>query len=493
MTLVVLMLATCPAHAQPLRPPDDTQRTLENSVVLISAVSQDYDYRTPWKKEPLSRSLGTGFVIGPDIILTNAHNVSNNRYVELKKQNRAQRYSAAVAFIAHDCDLALLKVADPTFFADTIALEFGGLPALNSTVSTCGFPLGGRQVSVTEGVVSRIQTDVYSHSAADAHLVIQTDAAINPGNSGGPVLQNGKVVGVAFQGMTAAENIGYMIPTTVVRHFLKDIEDGIYDSYGSVGFSYCARLHNPAYADYLKVPPGRQGIVVLSTLLHSSVESIFLPGDVITGIDDYDIDNDGNISIYGLTLDLSEAIEAKQIGESVTVTFFRQGQSHTETVAIGLNRPVLEYARQYDRQPGYVVFAGLTFAKLSRNYLQTWPSGRISDLPHPIRYLFQFATQIDRQPERKEYVVLSEILTDSVNAYTADFKDQVLQSINDIPIWSLDDISPAFERPTGDFHLIRFMYRDQPLIIRAEQARIRHPEILKRYQIPVAQHYGDTL
>ena len=71
--------------------------------------------------------------------------------------------------------------------------------------------------------------DTYVHSGADSHLAIQTDAAINPGNSGGPVIQDGKVVGVAFQGLTNADNIGYMIPTTVIAHFLKDVEDNQYD------------------------------------------------------------------------------------------------------------------------------------------------------------------------------------------------------------------------------------------------------------------------
>ncbi len=62
------------------------------------------------------------------------------------------------------------------------------------------------------------------HSGADAHLVVQTDAAINPGNSGGPVVQDGLVVGVAFQGFPGAENMGFFIPIPIVRHFLANLE-----------------------------------------------------------------------------------------------------------------------------------------------------------------------------------------------------------------------------------------------------------------------------
>ncbi len=87
----------------------------------------------------------------------------------------------------------------------------------------------------------------YSHSAVDSHLACQIDAAINPGNSGGPVLQNGKVVGVAFQGYSGdvAQNVGYMIATPVLQHFLEDIADGHYDKYVDLAITPF-RLQNPA-------------------------------------------------------------------------------------------------------------------------------------------------------------------------------------------------------------------------------------------------------
>ena len=112
-------------------------------------------------------------------------------------------------------------------------LEFGGIPKLNTEVIAMGYPIGGDRISVTRGVVSRIDFRPYSHTGVDSHLTIQVDAAINPGNSGGPVLQDGKVVGVAFQGFSGrvAQNVGYMIPVPVIQRFLKDVEDGSYDHY----------------------------------------------------------------------------------------------------------------------------------------------------------------------------------------------------------------------------------------------------------------------
>ena len=129
------------------------------------------------------------------------------------------------SFVAHDCDLALLDVAAPNFFKDMVPLTFGGIPELESTVSAYGYPIGGERMSVTTGIVSRIDFQLYTHSSIDSHLAIQISAQINPGNSGGPVMQNGKVVGVAFQGYSGdvAQGVAYMIPTPVIQRFLKDI------------------------------------------------------------------------------------------------------------------------------------------------------------------------------------------------------------------------------------------------------------------------------
>lgn len=461
-------------------------QTFENTVVMIRSVSQDFDYVTPWKQMSMAQGVGSGFIIEGNRILTNAHNVSNNKYIEIKKQNLAKRYPAVVTFVAHDCDLATLTVMDPSFYDNTVPLEIGGIPAVNSTVQTYGFPLGGRQLSITEGVVSRIQMGTYSHSQADSHLLIQTDAAINPGNSGGPVIQNNKVVGVAFQGIREADNIGYMIPTTVIRHFLKDIEDGTYHGFGSLGFSSFPGLHSTFYADFLNVPPGEQGIVVMRTMMHSSVENMFQRNDVITKIDDYDIDNDGMIKIYGLTLHLSEVIEQKQIGESVDITFFRNGEKHIETAQIALNRPLLAYDRQYDIPPRYVVYAGLTFVPMTRNHLEVWGANWLSEMPFYLRYLFYDSEQLNTDRDRKEYVVLSEILADEVNSYTGGFEDMVVENVNGIEIRSLGDLPRALESSQDGYCVIKFMGMPRPLVLDAEKAANSQEGVLEKYKVPAA-------
>jgi len=464
--------------------PAEVSESYEKSVVMIMAVAQEYDYTTPWKKGAMGRGIGSGFVIDGARILTNAHNVANERYIEVKKQNFAQRYPAKVQFVGHDCDLAILVVDGPGFFEDTVPVEFGGLPTINSTVQTCGFPMGGRQISITEGVVSRLETSVYSHSQAAQHLVVQTDAAINPGNSGGPVFQDGKVVGVAFQGLQSSDNIGYMIPTTVINHFLKDIQDGRYEGFGKLGISLYPGLHNPSYRQYLQVPEGQDGIVITDIMLNSSLKDVFDVGDVITKIGGFNIDNDGQIMIDSLSLELSEAVDRKQIGETIEVTYYRNGKENEVAFEIKKNDPILPWNRRYDEIPDYRVFAGLTFVVVNRNYLETWGRSWITDIPFMLRYLFVDSNQLQTDPNRIEYIALSEILPDEVNAYSEGFKNQVIDRVNGLHIKKISDLDNAFQKDIDGYWIIHFLDNRTPLVMDAGLARQRQELILQKYQVP---------
>jgi S1-C subfamily serine protease len=475
--------------APPAPPPaiaEPENITYEKSVVMLQVVQQKWDYKTPWKQDQMARGVGTGFIIDRKRILTNAHNVSNLKYLEVKKQNIAKRFPAKVVQVGHDCDLAIVDVEDPSFYDDMIPLEFGDIPAVNSAVTTCGFPVGGMQVSITKGVVSRIEVGSYSHTQADMHLLVQTDAAINPGNSGGPVMQNGKVVGVAFQGLQAAENIGHMIPTTIIRHFLSDVEDGTYDGFPSTAIAVFEGLHNPAYKAYLQLPENAEGIVILFVQQNSTAQDIFKPGDVLTKIGDFNIDNDGMIKIHDLSLDWSDALEQKQVGESIDITFYRDGKSQKAQLKAALNLPALPWTLQFDKQPEYYVYAGLTFTPLSRNYLQTFGRNWVTDMPFMLRYLFYNSLQITTDPNIKEYVVLSEILPDEINAYCTGFLSQAVEQINGVRIHSLKDVVTELQKdPPGGFHQIQFMGDDVPMILDAAQCRAKQKDILAKYEVPI--------
>ena len=340
------------------------------SVVRIEAAVQMPDYSTPWNSGRFTGGIGTGFLIGKNQFLTNAHVVSNASRLLITVHGSPRKYPAAVKFVAHDCDLALLEVEDFSDFEKFPVFSFGEVPSLESQVRVIGYPVGGERLSVTRGVVSRIDFSSYSHSRADSHLIIQIDAAINPGNSGGPVVQDGKVVGVAFQGLRSADNTGYIIPTPVVRRFLKDIEDGRYDHYVDLGVSTFP-LFNPAMRRALKLPDDDVGVLVTNVTPTGACDGILKAGDVLVAIDGHPVDSAGQILLDGENVDLNEVVERKFAGDTVALRWLSNGTWNDRDVVLKTIPPARMYAIQYEKKPRYTVFAGLVFQPLDTNLFAT--------------------------------------------------------------------------------------------------------------------------
>jgi S1-C subfamily serine protease len=210
---------------------------LLQSVVKVFTVHSSPNYFQPWQNKPQRETSGSGVVVTAPVpggvgILTNAHVVADQTFVQVRRHGSSVKHRARVHAVGHACDLAVLAVDDRSFWAEgadtphpPTPLSLGDVPHLQDQVTVVGFPQGGDNLSITSGVVSRIELTNYAHGAAQL-LAIQLDAAINPGNSGGPALgSDGSVVGLAFQNLANADNIGYVIPTPIIRRFLEDVED----------------------------------------------------------------------------------------------------------------------------------------------------------------------------------------------------------------------------------------------------------------------------
>src|ERR1700693_4798253 len=344
----------------PIAPPQPNG-PVQKSLVRITATEVAPDYRAPWNAGMLGRGIGAGFVIGGNRIMTNAHVVSNSRYLTVERDGDPNKYPAKVLFVAHDCDLALITV-DSSFFKNMIPLKFGGIPELESTVSAYGYPIGGERMSVTTGIVSRIDFQLYTHSSIDQHLAIQISAQINPGNSGGPVMQDAKVVGVAFQGYSGdvAQGVAYMIPTPVINRFLKDISNGHYDEYPDLAITY-AKLQNPAQRKFLGLKDDDRGVLVSSVVAAGPSDGILRPGDVLLAIDGHPIASDANVEIEGERAQFEEVVERKFKGDSVKFDILRDKQPMTVTINLYKPWPYSVQGHSYDVRPRYLLYGGLLF------------------------------------------------------------------------------------------------------------------------------------
>ena len=454
-----------------------------NSIVRIEAATQVPDYREPWKAGRFSGGIGTGFLIGKNKFLTNAHVVSNARRLLITMHGSPQKHPARILHIAHDCDLALLEVEDFSSFEGLQYLNIGTVPKLESQVRVIGYPVGGNRISVTRGVVSRIDFSTYSHSRADQHLVVQIDAAINPGNSGGPVIQDGLVVGVAFQGLRSADNTGYMIPTPVVKRFLTDIEDGRYDKYVDLGILEFP-LFNPAMRKKFGLARNSPGVLVASVTPDGPCDGILESNDILTAINGNTVDTAGNILIDGEKVNMNEIVERKFAGDEISLQFIRDGKSLEKKATLKPFPPASMYSVQYGVSPRFTTFAGLVFQPLDRNLYAAheFKNARV-------RSLFTHYIDDGIFKERKDIVILTRVLSDPVNTHYSNHSGKAVESINGEKVTSLHQAHKLLNpKDMPEFFVIKCEGVERPIIVPGNQALAASKRTMKNYGINTASY-----
>jgi S1-C subfamily serine protease len=284
---------------------------------------------------------GSGFILNKEgLILTNNHVIANGQRVEVTLWDKHQ-YKATVVTVDKGHDLALIKINAPNLVPATLAESSTGL-VVGQRVYAIGNPFG-LSGTMTRGIISAIR----SIRGADNNPIdnaIQTDASVNPGNSGGPLLNSrGEVIGIttmiASNGAEQSAGIGFAIPINTAKAVLDD-----FAKYGRVRRPTLDIVEleiGPDIAEQIGLPAD-YGVLIQRVIpggsaekagLHGGTERaymgntpIMLGGDLIVAFDGTKITN---------AQDLSQEMEAKHAGDTVTVTVFRGRRSMDVKVTLG--------------------------------------------------------------------------------------------------------------------------------------------------------------
>jgi S1-C subfamily serine protease len=340
---------------------------LENSVVKIFSTMRYPDPFKPWTKQAPSEATASGVVIEGKRILTNAHAVLYASQVQVQANAAGDKVSATVLAIAPGIDLAVLQLDDPSFF-DTHppVARASKLPQIKDPVLAYGFPNGGSSLSITKGIVSRIEFASYNYPVSG--LRIQIDAAINPGNSGGPAIAGDKMIGLAFSRLGGdSQNIGYIIPNEEVELFLKDIAGGQYVGKASM-YDDLQTLENPALREYLKLDKSVEGMVVHRPDKSDAAYPL-KEWDVITRIGDTPIDNQGMVKIdKDLRVNFGYMIQRVAKNDKLPLTVVRAGKPLKIELPVSASRPTLAPDLHGD-YPSYFVYGPMVFSRATRQFL----------------------------------------------------------------------------------------------------------------------------
>lgn len=446
------------------------------SVVRIYATSQAHDYENPWQANAPSSGSGSGVVIGPGQVLTGAHVVADATFLQVQKVSDPNKMVATVLAINHDCDLALLTVDDPRFMEGVVPERLGDLPHLRDRVSVVGYPIGGEEISITEGVVSRTEVQRYSHSERML-LAVTVDAAINSGNSGGPVFKDDLIVGIAFQTLREAENIGELVPAPLIAKFLEGVERGKEPTVPGLGVS-TQSLENPLLRQRAGLTGDQSGVLVVNVEYGGSSWGKVEPGDALLAIDGYPIANNGTIHYHGrFRTRFDVVLGDHHVGDVLPLTIQRHGELHEVQIEL-CPYCALVPRSQYNTQPSYFIYGGLVFQPLSLDLLRTWQQWW-EKAPVELLHHYYVGT---RTEQRQEVVALTHVLADEINVGYGEFFNAVVESVNGVAVKSMRHFvelvvgsSPRVELKTTDKCLI---------VLDTAAAKERGPELLTRYHVP---------
>lgn len=449
-----------------------------NAVVKVYCTHTAPDYSLPWQKQRQFTSTGSAFMIGDGKLLTNAHCVEHNTQVKVKRRGDDTKYVAKVLAKGMECDIALLSVENEKFWKGAEPLQFGHLPRLQDAVTVVGYPLGGDTISVTKGVVSRIEVTSYAHGSAEL-LGIQIDAAINPGNSGGPAFNDqGECIGVAFQVYRSddVENIGYVIPTTVVSHFLDDYErNGKYTGFPSLGI-LLQKLENPALRECLKVP-SNEGVLVRRVEPTSGASNVLKEGDVIVSFDGVDVGSEGTVPFRSTErIAFRYLISQKFTGDIAELGIIRAGAFMKVQTAMNPRVHLVPYHIE-GGQPSYLIVAGLVFTPLSEPLIDEECEDNIG-----LKLLTKARYSMARF-KGEQIVLLSQVLANEVNIGYEDMSNEQVLKFNGTRIKNIHHLAHLVDS-CKDKYLV-FEFEDNYLaVLERESSSAASSCILKDYGIP---------
>ncbi|CAL4895709.1 unnamed protein product [Urochloa decumbens] len=424
-----------------------------NAVVKVYCTHIAPDYGLPWQKQRQHSSSGSAFMIGDGKLLTNAHCVEHDTQVKVKRRGDDKKYIAKVLARGIECDLALLSVENEEFWRGTEALSFGRLPCLQDSVTVVGYPLGGDTISVTKGVVSRIEETVVDQ----------------------PLMNKGSALAWLFRS-DEAENIGYVIPTTVVSHFLNDFQkNGKYTGFPCLGV-LLQKLENPALRESLKVPSS-EGVLVRRVEPTAPASSVLRKGDVIVSFDGVAVGCEATVPFRSTErIAFRYLTSQKYAGDIAQLGIIRDGNSMKVQTILQPRKHLVPFHVE-GGQPSYLIVAGLVFTPLTEPFIEEECEDTLG-LKLLAKARYSLATF-----EGEQIVIVSQVLAHEVNIGYEHMGNQQLIKLNGTAVKNIHHLAHLVDTCKDKF--LTFEFEDDFLVVlNREEATAASSDILKEHAIP---------
>jgi S1-C subfamily serine protease len=488
LSLLVLFFTAC-AWQKPGTRLWDAPSSVANAIVRVTVTSQGYAFHRPWQQRRPTRQNGIGVIVPHGRVLVTASLVANHRYIELEATDTRRKGRADVEVVDYEANLALLKPVDESFLAGREPLQLCDQLVSGQLLHIWQVKPDGDAVP-SEARITSIELSPYSQD--NFFLTYRLFGSLQYGfnNLTLPAIQGKRLAGLVLRYNAGGQTID-VISTSVIRHFLKDAEDGNYLGFPRAGFHYGPTM-DPQLRRYIGLKESQTGIYVQKVIKGGPADRAGLrAGDVISRVGPFPISNTGQYDhpLYGKTSLIHLIRTTYYVGESIPVRIFRNGNTLDLAIRAHHRRPDQYLIPPYiiDKAPEYLIVGGLVFQELSVSYLLEYGKDWASQAPIDLVYYQQNQEYLDGdlRDRREKIVIISNVIPTPYSIGYEELNDLVVQRVNGRLIGKLADVRAALKKPVGEFHKIEVEQHPRLLFLDPRQIDTIHRIIRERYRIPI--------
>lgn len=459
--------------------------TMASSLVRVNSTNQNFQLLRPWAKRPPFTRRGTGVVLSGNRILVTAELIANSNFVELENPDTMERSPAKIELVDYESNLAILTPTTPDFLSQMNPVEISDHLAVGDRVEITQMEPTG-SLARTPGTITTISQGNYPvDGSALLTYRISVPLQYRDNSFNLPVFAGETLAGLLMR-YDARSQTAELVPAPVIQSFLHRAKSTPYQSFSRLGVTI-SPTRDPKFRRFLEMNVDQSGVYVTSVTHSSPAEHAGLKsGDVILSIDGQTLDDDGNYQHpnYG-KISFAHYIATERFpGDEITVHILRDGKEEKIQATLA-PRDISKMASEpflADSAPKYVIVGGIVMQELSRAVLKEWGGEWQKNAPQRLVYLDEFQEELPE--DRGKIIFVSQILPSDATLGYEDIGMVVVESMNDRPIRSLEDVLEAKKHPLNGFHQIQIAEDPRILILDANEVESGADELKRNYDLP---------
>lgn len=429
-----------------------------SGVVRVLVSGQEWNWKTPWAKQPPWTQPVMGLVVPGHRILCASPAFGNHLLVEVQKHGEDARTAGRVVLTDPEGPLALIEVDDSAFWEDLEPLPLADPVPREGDVSILRWQASGLFDSYP-GTVRQVRAG--RHGLSRTHvLTLDVATGADALGSSEPIVANDEIVGI-LTGRSGDTWSGIASPA--LSQFVEDAAAGKWGGFPRGGFAW-QNLTNPALRESLGLLEDEQGVRITRVLPHGSLAGALEAGDVVLEVDGIPIDAAGHYEhpIYGRMLFALLFSDGRRPGDTLNLRILRDGERLEMSVSLRRIRADADTIPPYvyGRGPDYAVVGGLVFQEFTVPYLTSF--GDWQRRAPPRLLIAQERGDNMSSEDRPRIILLSSVLPDAANLGYEGVRDVIVERVNGRTVGSMDELREAFAHPEGRFHVVELLPGSPP-------------------------------